>query len=159
VKVRTTDDAWFRMTVERIADLVLAIDRDGMVVYANPAAAHLLGISPGEIVGRSCLDFVHPDDLERAIATIGYGTRSAQAEVPVTFRLRRGDRWTTFEIRGHGLGTDPRGETMLIVGRETNNSELLDELLDVRPPTPISIGHSSWWPCSWSASCGRTRWA
>jgi diguanylate cyclase (GGDEF)-like protein len=36
----------------------------------------------------------------------------------------------TFDVRGHGVGTDERGETMLIVARESSGTEHLDELLD-----------------------------
>src|SRR5262245_32195850 len=114
------DDGWFRLALERMADFVCAIDRDGIVVYANPATATWLGLPHDQLVGRSCIDFVHPDDLERALATIAYGNTSDRAEVPVMFRLRRADGWGTFDVRGHGLGTDPRGETMLIVARESN---------------------------------------
>jgi diguanylate cyclase (GGDEF)-like protein/PAS domain S-box-containing protein len=124
------DDHWFRQTVERMADFVCAVDEDGIVTYANPATATWFGLEPHELIGRSCLELVHPDDLERAVDTISYGSGSSRAEVPVNFRLKRPNGWATFDVRGHGLGTDPFGETMLIVARESNGSELLDELLD-----------------------------
>ncbi len=121
---------WFRSCVERMADVVCAIDRDGTVVYANAATTTWLGLSAEELVGRNCLDIVHPDEHERAIATVAYGRGSDRSEVPVTFRLRSTDGWGSFDVRGHGLGTDPEGRTMLIVARESNGTDVLDELLD-----------------------------
>lgn len=124
------DDAWYRACLERMAEFVCAIAPDGTVVYVNPATSEWLGIPADELLGRSCLDFVHPDDAERAVATIAYGIESAQAEVPAPFRVRTHDGWKTFDVRGHGLGTDPANETMLIVARESNDAEVLDEMLD-----------------------------
>ncbi|AKT36507.1 hybrid sensor histidine kinase/response regulator [Chondromyces crocatus] len=54
--------------LESIPDLVL-IHRDGLVVWANQAAARCFGAEQvDELVGQSGLDFVHPDDRERMLA-------------------------------------------------------------------------------------------
>lgn len=53
----------FRILVE-LAPLAVAVHQGGVVVYANPAAARLLGAaSPSEILGREAMDFIHPDSV------------------------------------------------------------------------------------------------
>ncbi len=43
------------------------VHTDGIIVFANPAAAKLLGVSsPDELVGKPILDFMHPDFHEIA---------------------------------------------------------------------------------------------
>jgi len=42
--------------------LVLRFEADGRIVEINPAAQRILGMAHDEIVGRSIVDFVHPDD-------------------------------------------------------------------------------------------------
>ena len=125
------DPAWFHATVERMGDLVVAFDAAGIITYANPAATRLLGLGVGEAIARSCLDFVHPDDLERAVSSLEYSERSRlPAEVPVRFRLRTSHGWRSFEVRGHSQATDPLATTSLIVARESDGADLLDELLE-----------------------------
>ncbi|HWG90971.1 MAG TPA: PAS domain S-box protein [Candidatus Thermoplasmatota archaeon] len=51
----------YRTLVEYSPDPI-AVHRRGTLVYLNPAAAHLLGVEdPSEVLGRSALDFVHPE--------------------------------------------------------------------------------------------------
>jgi PAS domain S-box-containing protein len=59
-------EANFRSLIERSPDAVL-VQREGIVLYANPPFVVLLGLdAPSQIVGRPVLDFVHPDEREKA---------------------------------------------------------------------------------------------
>ena len=50
---------------------VIAIHREGKIVYINAAGAELFGASsPEEVIGKTLLDFVHPDYSEIAKARI-----------------------------------------------------------------------------------------
>jgi PAS domain S-box-containing protein len=49
-------------------DLVTVADFDGNFRRVNPAVEEVLGYSRDEVVGRSYLDFVHPDDRARTLA-------------------------------------------------------------------------------------------
>jgi PAS domain S-box-containing protein len=52
----------FEILMEASPDAVL-IHRDMKILKANPAAADLLGFkNPTQMIGRSVLDFVHPDN-------------------------------------------------------------------------------------------------
>jgi PAS domain S-box-containing protein len=51
----------YRQLVELLPDAIV-IDHDGKIVYINPAAVKLTGAhDAAEIIGRSALDFVHPN--------------------------------------------------------------------------------------------------
>jgi diguanylate cyclase (GGDEF)-like protein/PAS domain S-box-containing protein len=50
---------------EHSSDLMVVIDRQGHVTYANPAALETFGISLEDGVGTSSFTYLHPDDLER----------------------------------------------------------------------------------------------
>src|SRR5262249_51091387 len=57
-------EANFRTLIER-APTATFVHRDGRLVYVNPAAVAMLGLdSADKIVGRSVLDFIHPEDRE-----------------------------------------------------------------------------------------------
>ena len=80
-------------------DLMGATDRDGRLVWTNPAWERLLGWRPAELDGVRYLELVHPDDRERA-----HGAEQALAggagewpEIEVRVRDRDGrHRWVLF---------------------------------------------------------------
>lgn len=43
------------------------VDGRWIIEYANPALAHMLGVSVSEVVGRSLEDFLHPEDIPRLL--------------------------------------------------------------------------------------------
>jgi PAS domain S-box-containing protein len=45
-------------------DLILVVDRRGTFLRVSPSALTILGYEPRELIGRSAIDFVYPDDLE-----------------------------------------------------------------------------------------------
>lgn len=49
------------------ADLLAVVGADGLLAQVNPAWNACLGWSPGELIGRSPLELVHPDDREDLI--------------------------------------------------------------------------------------------
>jgi PAS domain S-box-containing protein len=79
----------FRALVEAAPDLVVVFDRDSRVRYANPALTVILGYRPEDVVGRSLLDYFHPDDVPKARERI----QAVLAESPlatgsVVYRVR-----------------------------------------------------------------------
>lgn len=129
-----------RRTLDRIDDLVVLFDALGVVRYVNPAVTRLLGLHPDEAIGRNVLDFVHPDDLPRAVDNLHYGAMAGRVEVPVHFRLRGPDGWATFDVRGQGAASDRDDGLMLLVCRETDGAELIDDLLEDLA-TGADMGH------------------
>lgn len=60
----------YRLLVET-SPYAIGVHQDGKVVFANPAAARLLGAnSPAGLIGRTVEQIVHPDGLEAALDRI-----------------------------------------------------------------------------------------
>lgn len=57
-------DRAYRQLVEQARDVIYFCDRIGRVTFANEAASALLGYSRDELIGRHCLEFVHPSHRE-----------------------------------------------------------------------------------------------
>ena len=77
----------YRNLVELAPDSIV-VHREGRIVYANPAAASMVGAAnPGELIGMSLLELVHPDyrmQLEdRLRALEGEGTSLPLAEYEI----------------------------------------------------------------------------
>jgi diguanylate cyclase (GGDEF)-like protein/PAS domain S-box-containing protein len=68
-----------RESEERLAKFMQAsvegivFHRDGLITDVNPPLLQLLGYTPGEMLGRSTLDFIAADHRERVVAVIASG--------------------------------------------------------------------------------------
>src|SRR5438067_4924324 len=74
----------YRVLVESSPEPI-AVHSGGVLVFANPAAARLMGApQPAALIGKPVLDFVHPDDrplvLERIRRTQGEGRLASAVE-------------------------------------------------------------------------------
>src|SRR5271163_3177087 len=79
-------------------ELLAILSTDGIVLHANARSAHVLGVRPDELVGRSLTDFVHPDDLPemrsrlRGFADVPNGAQKGRCRL----RSKTGE-WRWFE--------------------------------------------------------------
>ncbi len=85
----------YRLLVEHAGEAVF-VAQDGVLKFANPAAARILGRTPENIASRPFPEFLHPDD--RAMVVERYARRLAGEDVEVgyAFRVIRADgktRW------------------------------------------------------------------
>lgn len=55
--------------LDLLLDAICAIDREGRFVYVNAAAERLFGYRPEELVGRTMIELVAPEDRARTLAT------------------------------------------------------------------------------------------
>ncbi len=61
----TSSEQWHRELIEGTDNLVLQIDPEGRLVFANPICREILGSEPEECIGFPFLHFVHTEDRER----------------------------------------------------------------------------------------------
>jgi PAS domain S-box-containing protein len=56
----------YRNLVEKVSDVIYALDIGGRITYVSPAVESCLGYSPEQLVGRCFRELVAPEDLARA---------------------------------------------------------------------------------------------
>jgi two-component system sensor kinase FixL len=49
---------------------MVIFDKKNMILETNAAFCHMLDYEPYEMVGRSCLDFTHPDDFDKTLNSV-----------------------------------------------------------------------------------------
>jgi len=82
VAERTADrDRMWRLTT----DVMLVARFNGTITAVNPACSTLLGWAEADLIGRSFMDFVHPDDRP---STMSEADRLADGRTTVRFRNR-----------------------------------------------------------------------
>ena len=55
----------YKLLAENMRDLVCLHDLDAKYFYVSPSSEAMLGYTPGELVGASPFDLIHPEDVER----------------------------------------------------------------------------------------------
>ncbi|HEX6748887.1 MAG TPA: EAL domain-containing protein [Longimicrobium sp.] len=121
-------DAYFRALVENARDVIHVINEDGTTRYVTPSVIHLLGWHPDEVIGRSALELIHPEDGEAALAQIRASRQTPGAGRPLTVRVRHRDgSWRVFEAIGRNLLDDPRIRGIIVNSREVTERMRAEE--------------------------------
>jgi diguanylate cyclase (GGDEF)-like protein/PAS domain S-box-containing protein len=115
----TGSTAWLAGVIEQSAEVVIVIDDAGLIVYANEAAS-LIGWRPADLVGRSGFDFLHPDDVSRAVSTLAAVERQ-QRPLPGLIRIRQPDGGYTQLDVTPGLFSDPEGRSFSVYTMRPSN--------------------------------------
>jgi diguanylate cyclase (GGDEF)-like protein/PAS domain S-box-containing protein len=78
---------------------VVVIRADFTLEFVSRPVTRLLGHEPADLCGRSIADFVHPEDLERALLHVGGWELFGTPGGTTTFRLRHRDgTWHGFDV-------------------------------------------------------------
>jgi diguanylate cyclase (GGDEF)-like protein/PAS domain S-box-containing protein len=112
-------EAYFRSLVENARDVIHVINADGTTRYITPSVRRLLGWDPEELVGRSALDLVHPDDLPRVMQVLRMDRDVPGTAGGIEFRApHRDGSWRVFEAIGKNLIDDPVVNGIIVNSRD-----------------------------------------
>jgi len=93
--------------LESLPDPVVVVDERGVMLWANQTAEVTFGWDRATSIGRSGIEFVHPDDVATALVSLE-SVRSKPVGSVVEVRLRRRDgTYRLCEVRGRSLLDDP----------------------------------------------------
>jgi diguanylate cyclase (GGDEF)-like protein/PAS domain S-box-containing protein len=81
----------FRSLIQDSSDITMMMDASGICTYVSPASELLLGIAPGDFIGKVSTDFVHPDDRDRVRARLGPDFQAVPGAALLQFRMERSD--------------------------------------------------------------------
>lgn len=98
----------FRALVQHSYDIFVVLDAEGKRTFISPSAEQLLGYTADELVGRSPLDLVHPDDIPKLRQAIDACVAGAKEVLVFELRFRHRDgTWRDFEAIGTNLLHEP----------------------------------------------------
>lgn len=106
-------------------DIISVCDMEGRLVRINPAFERLLGHSGGELAGRSCFEFVHPDDIAPTREAMGVFRKGGDV-LDFINRQRCGDggfRWVEWRA------TAFRGQLVFALGRDITERKRTEDAL------------------------------
>ena len=126
-------ERWLTVLLEHSSDLIAVVDDQARVLYTNPATERTLGYVPGEHLGRSLFELLHPDDLDATKERFFAAIRREGTAPPAVFRFRTasGD-WRVVEATATNRLNDPVVNGIVVNARDvteqTNMSRALRTL-------------------------------
>jgi PAS domain S-box-containing protein len=121
----------FRALAEQSSDIIVLVNQELIVTYANPALEKCTGYKPEEIIGSKVFEPLHPDDLKLVIDI--FSERFTDINAPssqVEIRLRHKDgSWHIFEAAGSNLVRDNVVEAAVINLHDITERKKAEEAL------------------------------
>lgn len=88
--LRKASMATYRMLVEMANEGMWLLDEDHRVAFVNPRMAEMVGYSPEEMVGRSCLDFLDESVRKRAAESLERRRQGDRGRYETSLRRKDG---------------------------------------------------------------------
>jgi len=120
----------FRLLTENASDLVVIFDAKGSVSYASPSVRPISGYAPDDLIGRSVLDLVHPEDLPLAASALRRAVARPGERIPLELRVRHnsGD-WLYLSVTGVNLLQEPAIRGLVVNAHDITERKRSDEAL------------------------------
>ncbi len=97
---------WLDRLVLELPDAVVVGDAGGNLIWGNPAAERMFGMSTADIVGVNALDLLHPEDHELAIASLE-SVQGKERGSPIELRVKSATGWKLVELIGTNVVGKP----------------------------------------------------
>lgn len=98
-RTRERDRAW-----QLSQDLIVVLNREGLLTAVNPAWTRIMGYAPGELNGVHFSALVHPEDLAETTVVVGQALQAAVVNYEVRL-LHKDGRYLWFSW--HAMPDDP----------------------------------------------------
>ena len=121
----------FRALAEQSSDIIVLVNREGIITYENPAVERYLGLKVEERIGAGVFERIHPDDLKLSIDTFNMLSGDINAPDPhFEIRLRhRNGSWHTFELVGSKMIHENVVEYVIINLRDITERKQMEKEL------------------------------
>jgi PAS domain S-box-containing protein len=93
-----------QMLIGDALDVITVLDDDGIIRYGSSSTEWVLGYEPGELVGKSLFEFIHPDDVLNVINAFNDGLQIPGCIASFEFRfLHKDSSWRNLDVTAKNL--------------------------------------------------------
>ena len=120
----------FRTLTENSSDIILVVDKKGIITDVSPSIERVMGYKPGELIGESGFNFIALADLPRAVLDFGKAVLITDSIVPNAFRVRHKDgSERILEGVGRSLFDNPAVAGFVMNARDVTERKRIEEVL------------------------------
>jgi PAS domain S-box-containing protein len=117
----------FRLLIENSSDVITVLDGFGVIRYASPSLARILGYAPKELKNKKVCELVHPDDFNDVVDEFGRSFIETGASFSVQMRCHHKDgSWKIIHTIGKSF-LDRKGKLSTIVNSQDITARTLAE--------------------------------
>ncbi|MFT2010451.1 PAS domain S-box protein [Pontibacter sp. 13R65] len=114
----------YKSLIEYGADMLGLLDANGTYLYVSGSIKNILGYSPSQLLGKSALSFVHPDDLETVQKGLAQATSDTYFQIS-EFRFKAADgQWRWIETKATNRIDNPAIKGIAISSRDITEQRL-----------------------------------
>lgn len=120
----------FRSLVQNASDMIVILDEKGTPVYTSPSVERIIGYRSEELEGINILSLIHPEDAERAAASLASVTAEPGVHPPTELRVRHEDgSWRLVEMIANNLLHEPAVRGIVYNARDVTDRRRAEEAL------------------------------
>ncbi len=123
-------EKYFKEITENSSDIIIITDKNGDIKYCSRSIERFTGYKPEELIGRSALTLIHPDDKKRADGDFGKAILAIDYAIPNAFRIMHKDGSERyFEGLGKNLLDNPAVAGFIMNVRDITERKQAEEEL------------------------------
>jgi PAS domain S-box-containing protein len=128
MKIKESEEK-YRLISEHVNDLILILDADGKFVFCNETFKKILGYHPNELIGKTPLSLVHPDDKKGVISDFYKGLAGDKTTSVARFK-RKDSEYVWIESIGN-VSYDEKGNPIKLfaVSRDITERKMMEKKL------------------------------
>ncbi len=120
----------FRALIYNSTDIIRILDKNGLIVFDSPSSSRILGYSEGSLIGKSPMEFIHPDDRERVQNDLKDVYKEKNTGIPTEFRIRKANgTYLPVESIAQNLIDIPEIEGIVVNTHPIKDRKKLEEYL------------------------------
>src|SRR5688572_3142461 len=119
-----------QLLLEHISDVVMVVDDALVLRYVSPSVRHLLDYQPSDLIGRPCLEVIHPDDAAATVHFLRAASRHGGPPQALQMRARpRTGDWRMLEVSATSLAGRTDMGSVLLTGRDVTERRRMEHAL------------------------------
>jgi PAS domain S-box-containing protein len=120
----------FRTLIDNISEIITVLDSDGKIIYQSSSIELVLGYSMEETIGKSCFDFVNPDDIPVLLKVFKDIVKKPGASRTIEYRFRhKNGSWRILEVTGRTFIDDSGSICINATSRDITERKHQEEAL------------------------------
>ena len=94
---------FFKSLISDSLDGIIVLDKQNRITYAAESIMNVLGFTSSEVIGKSCFEFMHPEEVSIAVDAFNNRAKNVKGpDIEIRFRSRH-DEWLWMLVRTNDL--------------------------------------------------------